>query len=230
MADFAHRAQARVVERGFFTQVYGWMAAALAVTGFMALAVSRNVAVQRFIFGNSVVFFGLIIGELALVMVLAGRLHRMSAQTATMLFVVYAVLNGLTLSSVFLVYTDATIARAFFVTAGMFAVMSVIGFTTKIDLSRMGSILFMALLGFIIASLVNLFLRSEALYWIITYVGVVIFVGLVAYDTQRIKAMAHAGFAEEESERKGAIYGALRLYLDFINLFLMLLRIFGRRR
>lgn len=229
MADYAQRAETNVAERTFFTQVYGWMAAALAVTGFMALAVTRSAAMQRFIFGNPLVFYGLIIGELVLVMVLVSRLNRMSAQTATTVFVVYALVNGLTLSAVFLAYTSATIARAFFVTAGMFAVMTVVGFTTKIDLTKLGSLLFMALLGFIIASLVNLFLQSEALYWIITYVGVVIFVGLIAFDTQRIKAMANAGFSGEETERKGAIFGALRLYLDFINLFLMLLRIFGRR-
>lgn len=229
MADVARRAEAQAAQRAFFTQVYGWMAAALAVTGFVALAVANSPAAQQLVFGNQFLFFGLIIGELALVMILVSRLQRMSAQAATTLFIVYALVNGITLSFVFLAYTEATIARAFFVTAGMFAAMTFVGYTTKIDLSRFGSILFMALIGFIIASLVNLFLRSEALYWIITYAGVIIFTGLVAYDTQRIKAMADAGFAEAETERKGAIFGALRLYLDFINLFLMLLRIFGRR-
>ncbi|MFW5688962.1 MAG: Bax inhibitor-1/YccA family protein [Spirochaetota bacterium] len=220
--------EARVQQ--FVQQVYGWMAAALALTGFVALAVSRSAAMQRFIFGTPFVFFGLIIGELLLVMWLATRIGRMSASTATTVFVGYSVLNGLTLSSIFLVYAEATIAQTFFVTAGVFGVMTLYGFFTKTDLTRMGNILGMALLGFIIASLVNLFLRSEGLYWLITYAGVAIFTGLVAYDSQRIKEMALAGAGEGEQGQKYAIMGALRLYLDFVNLFLLLLRIFGRRR
>ncbi len=216
--------------RAFVQQVYGWMAAALAVTGFVALAVSRSATMQQLIFGSRFVFFGLIIGELLLVMWLATRIGRMSAQTATTVFVGYSVLNGLTMSAIFLVYAQATIATAFFVTSGLFAVMTLYGFFTKTDLTRMGNILGMALVGFIIASLVNLFLRSEGLYWLITYAGVVIFTGLVGYDSQRIKEMALAGAGDDEEGRKYAIMGALRLYLDFVNLFLLLLRIFGRRR
>lgn len=216
--------------RAFVQQVYGWMAAALAVTGFVALAVSRSATMQQLIFGSRFVFFGLIIGELLLVMWLATRIGRMSAQTATTVFVGYSVLNGLTMSAIFLVYAQATIATAFFVTSGLFAVMTLYGFFTKTDLTRMGNILGMALVGFIIASLVNLFLRSEGLYWLITYAGVVIFTGLVGYDSQRIKEMALAGAGDDEEGRKYAIIGALRLYLDFVNLFLLLLRIFGRRR
>lgn len=221
-------ADARV--RAFVQQVYGWMAAALAVTGFVALAVSRSATMQQLIFGSRFVFFGLIIGELLLVMWLATRIGRMSAQTATTVFVGYSVLNGLTMSAIFLVYAQATIATAFFVTAGLFGVMTLYGFFTKTDLTRMGNILGMALVGFIIASLVNLFLRSEGLYWLITYAGVVIFTGLVGYDSQRIKEMALAGVGDDEEGRKYAIMGALRLYIDFVNLFLLLLRIFGRRR
>lgn len=229
----AYRAAGETADAGvraFVQQVYGWMAAALAVTGFVALAVSRSATMQQLIFGSRFVFFGLIIGELLLVMWLATRIGRMSAQTATTVFVGYSVLNGLTMSAIFLVYAQATIATAFFVTSGLFAVMTLYGFFTKTDLTRMGNILGMALVGFIIASLVNLFLRSEGLYWLITYAGVVIFTGLVGYDSQRIKEMALAGAGDDEEGRKYAIMGALRLYLDFVNLFLLLLRIFGRRR
>lgn len=228
-AERATRSEVQV--REFIQQVYGWMAAALALTGFVALAVSRAPAIQRVIFGSPIIFFGLIIGELALVMWLVTRIGRMSASTATTVFVGYSALNGVTLSSIFLVYAQATIAQAFFVTAGVFGVMTLYGFFTKTDLTKLGNILGMALVGFIIASLVNLFLRSEGLYWLITYAGVAIFTGLVAYDSQRIKEMALAGAGEEqESGRKYAVMGALRLYLDFVNLFLLLLRIFGRRQ
>lgn len=227
----AYRAEgADVRVRSFVQQVYGWMAAALAVTGFVALAVARSQTLQRIILGSPFVFFGLIIGELVLVMWLATRIGRMTASTATTVFVGYSVLNGLTMGAVFLAYAEATVAQAFFVTAGLFTVMTLYGFFTRTDLTRIGNILGMALLGFIIATVVNLFLRSEGLYWIITYVGVVIFVGLVAYDSQRIKEMALAGVGDDEEGRKYAIMGALRLYLDFVNLFLLLLRILGRRQ
>lgn len=228
----AYRTEARTDARvrGFLQQVYGWMAAALAVTGFVALAVSRSPAMQQAIFGSRFVFFGLIIGELVLVMWLATRISRMSVGTATTVFVGYSILNGLTMGAVFLAYAQATIATAFFVTAGLFGVMTLVGFFTNTDLTRLGGILTMALIGFVIASVVNLLLRSEGLYWILTYAGVVIFTGLVAYDSQRIKAMAMSGAGESEDGQKYAIMGALRLYLDFVNLFLLLLRIFGRRR
>ena len=216
--------------RAFVQRVYGWMAAALAVTGIVAYAVANSPQMQRFIFGNAFVFFGLIIGELILVMVLVRRIQVMTPGAATGSFVVYSLLNGLTLSAVFLAYTQGTIARAFFVAAGMFAVMTLYGFFTRRDLTRWGPLLGMALFGFIIASVVNLFLRCEAFYWIITYAGVVIFVGLIAYDSQRIKEMALAGVEDQEGGQNIAILGALRLYLDFVNLFLLLLRIFGRRR
>ncbi len=232
MAD-AFRAgaeQSDVRVRAFIQQVYGWMAAALAVTGFVALAVSRSDTLQRLIFGSQFVFFGLIIGELVMVMWLVTRIRHMSASTATTVFVAYSVLNGLTMGAIFLAYTQATVAQAFFVTAGLFMVMTLYGFFTNTDLTRLGNLLGMALLGFIIATVVNLFLRSEGLYWIITYAGVLIFVGLVAYDSQRIKEMALRGAGEGDDGQKHAIMGALRLYLDFVNLFLLLLRIFGRRR
>ena len=230
MTDAFRSEQTDVRVRAFVQQVYGWMAAALAVTGFVALAVSRSDALQRLIFGSQFVFFGLIIGELIMVMWLVTRIGHMSASTATTVFVAYSVLNGLTMGAIFLAYTQATIAQAFFVTAGLFMVMTLYGFFTNADLTRLGNLLGMALLGFIIATVVNLFLRSEGLYWIITYAGVLIFVGLVAYDSQRIKEMALAGVGEGEEGQKHAIMGALRLYLDFVNLFLLLLRILGRRR
>ena len=230
MADVYRAERADVRVRDFVQQVYGWMAAALAVTGFVALSVARSGALQRFIFGSPLIFFGLIIGQLLLVVWLSARISRMTASTATAVFVGYSALNGLTMSSIFLVYAEATIAQAFFVTAGLFAVMTMYGFFTRTDLTRMGNILGMALLGFIIATVVNLFLRSEGFYWLITYAGVVIFTGLVAYDSQRIKEMALSGVGAGDEGRRYAIMGALRLYLDFVNLFLLLLRLFGRRR
>ncbi len=223
-------ARANVQVRDFIQQVYGWMAAALAVTGFVALGVSRNAALQQIIFGSPVIFFGLIIGQLVLVVWLSARIGTMTASKATTVFVLYSILNGLTLSAIFLVYAEATIALAFFVTAGMFGVMTLYGFFTKTDLTRFGNILGMALVGFIIASVVNLFLRSEAFYWIVTYAGIAIFTGLIAYDSQRIKEMALAGVGRGDEGQRHAVMGALRLYLDFVNLFLLLLRVFGRRR
>ncbi len=175
-------------------------------------------------------FFGLIIAELGLVMTLSAAIGRLQATTATLMFFAYSALNGLTLSAIFIAYTSASIANTFFVTAGTFGAMSLYGYATKRDLTSWGSFLFMGLIGVIIASVVNIFLRSEMIYWVVTYAGVIVFVGLTAYDTQQIKAMALQGFGDEESERKGAVIGALRLYLDFVNLFLMLLNIFGRRR
>ena len=223
-------ARASVQVRDFVQQVYGWMAAALAVTGFVALAVSRSATMQQIIFGTPIVFYGLIIGQLVLVVWLSARIGRMSASTATTVFILYSMLNGLTLSAIFLVYAESTIALAFFVTAGMFGVMTLYGFFTKTDLTRFGNLLGMALLGFVIASVVNLFLRSEAFYWIVTYAGIVIFTGLIAYDSQRIKEMALAGVGRGDEGQRHAVMGALRLYLDFVNLFLLLLRVFGRRR
>ncbi len=230
MADAYGAQGADASVRSFVQQVYGWMTAALAVTGFVALAVARSPGLQRVIFSSPIVFFGLIIGELLLVMWLASRIQTMTISAATTTFIVYAILNGLTMGAVFLVYTEAVVAQAFFVTAGMFGAMTLVGFFTKTDLTRFGHWLRMALIGFLIATLVNLFFRSEGLYWLITFAGVLIFTGLVAYDSQRIKEMALAGYGDTEEGQKYAIMGALRLYLDFVNLFLLLLRLFGRRR
>jgi FtsH-binding integral membrane protein len=224
--------QAQILVNTFIRSVYNWMAIGLALTGVVAFYVSNSPSIQQLIFGNRLVFFGLIIGELALVFSLAARVNKMQASTATGLFVLYAVLNGATLSSIFLVYTQASITSTFFICAATFVACSVFGMTTKRDLTSMGGFLMMGLIGIIIASVVNMFLRSSGMSIIISYVGVIVFVGLTAYDTQKLKTMAldqPAGLGAGVI-RKGAILGALSLYLDFINLFLMLLRIFGSPR
>ena len=176
------------------------------------------------------VFLLLIIAEFALVASLAGWIMKMSAQVATLIFILYSALNGLTFSVIFLAYTADSIASTFFITAGTFAVMSAYGYFTKSDLTKFGSLLFMGLIGLIIASLVNMFFQNEMLYWITTYLGVFIFIGLIAYDTQKIKKMNVIGNEGTEEDKKEAILGALTLYLDFINLFLYMLRLFGRRK
>ena len=226
----AQRDRVAAVHGEFIRRVYNWMGLGLALTAAVALYTASNHALLSLIFSNSLVFFGLIIAELALVLILSAAIGRMQSSTGVFLFFLYSALNGLTLSVIFLAYTRASIANSFFVTAGTFGLMSFYGYTTQRDLTSWGSFLFMGLIGIILASLVNIFLRSPMVYWVLTYAGVLIFVGLTAYDTQKLKAMAMAGFADEETERKTAVLGALTLYLDFINLFLMLLRIMGSRR
>jgi hypothetical protein len=208
------------------------MGIGLALTGFIAYYVSTNEALIRLIFGNSFLFFGLLIAELALVFAISGMVQRMSAGTATALFVIYSALNGVTLSFIFLVYARASIFSTFFICAGTFAACSIYGWTTKRDLTSLGGFLLMGLFGIIIATVVNMFIRSSGMSMIISYIGVLVFVGLTAYDTQKIKNMALTQPAGLDGAviRKGAILGALSLYLDFINLFLMLLRIFGQSR
>ena len=221
--------QVRVNE--FIRSVYNWMAIGLALTGFIAYYVASTPALLNLILGNKILFFGLIIAELALVFTISARVHRMQASTATALFVLYAALNGATLSFIFIIYTRSSIASTFFVCAATFIACSIYGWTTKRDLTSMGGFLTMGLIGIIIASLVNLFIRSSAMHMIISYIGVLVFVGLTAYDTQSLKAMAISQPSDVGASaiRKGAILGALKLYLDFINLFLMLLRILGNR-
>ncbi len=222
--------QVAAIQGAFVRRVYNWMGLGLATTAVVSLYTASNTALLSWIFGNPTIFFGLIIAELGLVIALSAGIGRMQAATATMMFFLYSALNGMTLSVIFLAYTSASIASTFFVTAGTFGAMSLYGHTTQRDLTSWGSFLTMGLIGVILASLVNLYFRSEAVYWLVTYAGIVVFVGLAAYDAQKIKAMALQGFGDEESGRKGAVIGALRLYLDFINLFLLLLRILGRRR
>lgn len=211
-------------------KVYLWMTLALAITGVTSMVVLSN---ERFIFTileNQVLFWGLIIGELVLVFVISGMIHKISITTATLLFVLYSVINGLTLSPLLYAFTETSIAKVFFITAGTFGVMSLIGYTTKTDLSSIGKILFMALIGLIIATLVNLFMHSSTLDLIISYAGVVIFVGLTAWDTQKIKNMLATCEEPNEQAHKIALLGSLTLYLDFINLFIYLLRILGDRK
>ena len=221
------------VQRGkarFITKVFGWMSVALAITGAMAMYTATSESLLSFVFGSKITFFGLIILELVLVGFLSARIRRMNASTATAIFVGYSLLNGLTLSSIFLVYTSSSIATTFFITAGTFAVFALVGYTTKTDLTRLGSLLFMAVIGIIIASVVNMFLGSSQLDYIISFVGVLVFTGLVAYDTKKIKEMNIIGNERTDEDRKEAIMGALTLYLDFINLFIFLLRLFGDRK
>jgi FtsH-binding integral membrane protein len=219
--------RADAAEAAFFRKVYNWMVAGLALTGLMAYITASSATLQQIVFGNSFVFLLLIIAELAMVFTLASRINRLTASTASLMFIIYSLLNGLTLSVIFLAYAQTTLTTAFLVTAGTFAVMSVYGYTTGKSLASWGGFLSMGLIGIIIASVVNIFLHSQMVYWLVTYAGVLIFVGLTAYDTQRLKNMAAAGFDGEEIESKAAVMGALTLYLDFINLFLMLLRLFG---
>jgi len=214
----------------FMRKVYAFMATGLLATGLTALLVSSSPAAIRFIFGNPIVFFGLIIGELAMVWSISGLSQRLSAAGAGALFYLYAIMNGLTLSAIFIVYTRSSIASTFFVTAGTFGSMSLYGLVTRRDLTSVGNFMMMGLIGLIIASVVNLFLQSPMIYWLTTCMGVLIFVGLTAYDTQKIKQLNIIGNAGTGEDHKEAIHGALVLYLDFINLFLFLLRILGRRR
>jgi hypothetical protein len=226
------KTQVQVRVNSFVRSVYNWMAIGLGLTGVVAYSVANMPEVRNVIFGSGMVFFGLIIAQLALVFTLSARIHRMQSGTATLLFVLYSVLNGATLSSIFLAYAQASITSTFFVCSATFVACSVYGWTTRRDLTSLGGFLTMGLIGIVIASLVNLFVQSSAVSTIVSYIGVLVFVGLTAYDTQDIKNMAMSQPADIDAGavRKGAILGALKLYLDFINLFLMLLRIFGGRR
>ena len=218
-----------VSEYEVIKSVYTWMCGALAVTGLMAYYVSTNFAIQQVIFGNQFVFFGMIIAEIALVLGLSAAINKLSALTATIMFLVYSVLNGALLSTVFLVYEMGSIATVFFITAGTFGAMAVYGTVTKTDLTKVGNICFMALIGIIIASIVNIFLKNGMMDMIISIIGVLIFVGLTAYDSQKIKAMLWNAEVNDTTQ-KLAVLGALTLYLDFINLFLKLLALFGKRK
>lgn len=209
-------------------KVYLWMTMALVITGFTAYGVATSPAILSAILMNKMLFFGLIIGEFALVIGLSAAINRLSLSMATLMFVLYSVINGATLSVIFLAYTMSSIANVFFITAGTFAAMAFIGYTTKKDLSGMGKMLMMALIGLIIATVVNLFLRSTGLQLIVSYIGVLVFVGLTAYDTQKIKQMLMMAEDTGETAQKLALLGALSLYLDFVNMFLYLLRIFGK--
>lgn len=211
--------------------VYLWMTFALAMTGLTAAAVATQPQIQQMIFGNPVAFWGCAIAELVLVIVFSARIMSMSLTTAGLVFAAYSILNGVTMSFIFMAYTMESIATTFFITAGTFGAMSLVGYTIKKDLGTMGRILFMALIGVIIATVVNMFVHSSALQFGISILGVLIFTGLTAYDTQKIKMMVEMyGDQPDEGVMKLALLGSLTLYLDFINLFLYLLRFFGNSR
>lgn len=211
------------------SKVYLWMTLALVVTGLTAYYVANTPAILYAIVSNQIAFWGLFIGELVLVFVLSSRIMRLSFVTASLMFVAYSVMNGVFFSFIFLAYTEQSIATTFLITAGTFGAMSLFGFVTKRDLSAMGRILFMLLIGLIIATVVNIFMKAEGLTLILNYAGVVIFVGLTAYDTQSIKQMLQE-HGDKEGAEKIALLGSLSLYLDFINLFIYLLRFFGESR
>lgn len=210
-------------------KVYVWMTLALVITAFTAYAVATSPGLLMAIVGNRFVLLGLIVAELALVVGISGAINRLSLAVATLMFVLYSVINGATLSVVFLAFTMSSITSVFFITAGTFATMALVGYTTKKDLTSMGRMLFMALIGLVIATVVNMFMRSSGLDMILNYVGVLVFVGLTAYDTQKIKEQLMMADNMGEAAQKVALVGALTLYLDFINLFLYLLRILGKR-
>ncbi len=217
-------------ERSFLSQVFFWMSMGLALTGIVAGWMAMNPSLVVAFARNTGLFVILALVQLGIVFWLSSQVMRLSIMAATTGFSVYATLNGILFSSIFLIYTGASIASTFLVTSGMFAAVSVYGFTTKRDLTSVGSFAFMALIGIILASLVNWFLKSEAFYWVITYIGIAVFTALTAYDVQKLKSIHQQGFQSAELIKKAALLGALALYLDFINLFLLLLRVTGRRR
>ncbi len=229
--DSITRSYEHSAQLSLFRQIYLWMAMALAITGFMALLVAGSPALLGMIFSSKLTFFGLIIAELALVWYLSARIRRMSFTTATLMFIFYSMLNGAVLSSIFVLYTASSIASTFFVTACTFGVMCVYGYLAKRDLTSIGNICLMAVIGLIIAGIVNIFLQNNMMSLVISGIGVLVFVGLTAYDTQKIKQMLFTERTEvNDSTKKTALLGSLTLYLDFINLFLYLLRFLGNRR
>ncbi len=214
----------------FLARVYAWMTAGLLTTALAAFVTLSSPDFLRMVVGNRVLFFGLMIAELGLVVWLSGLVGRLSSTAAGAVFLFYSALNGVTLSVVFLAFTSASIVSTFVVTAGTFGAMSVYGLVTKRELDGLGSFAFMGLVGVVLASVVNLFLRNDMLGFVVSCAGVIVFVALTAYDTRKLRAMATAVDGRSEEGRRGAVSGALALYLDFINLFLMLLNLFGRRR
>ena len=216
-------------QQRFMVRVYNWMTSGLVITGLVAYSVASTPAILQLVM-NPIVLIVLVVAQLGLVFWLASRVMQMSAPQATGVFLLYSALTGVTLSFVFIAYTAGSLTSTFLVTAGTFGAMSFYGYTTSRDLTSWGSFLFMGLIGIIIASVVNIFLQSPMLYWMVTYAGVLIFVGLTAYDTQKIKEMNILGNEGTGEDTKEAVRGALTLYLDFINLFLMLLRLMGQRR
>lgn len=234
---YSSNAYSKAVDFGktLMARVYLWMFVALIISALTAMYTHTSglffTEVEgRMVLQNQGLFWFAIIAEFALVFILSLALNRMSAIVATVMFLAYSALNGLTLSMVLMAYTTSSVVNCFFVTAGTFGAMSFVGFTTKQDLSKFGSYLFMALIGVIIASVINIFARSSMFEWIISFVGLAVFIGLTAYDTNKLRMMSESVPADSEQGKKFAIYGALQLYLDFINIFLYLLRLFGERK
>lgn len=222
---------AKAAQSALFRSVYLWMTLALAITGFTAMYIAKSYTFLEMIAQNSMMFWGLLIVEIGLVMYLSARIQRISFTTATLLFIAYSIVNGLTLSILFMVYTMSSIATTFFITAGTFGAMALFGYITKKDLTRIGSLCGMAVIGLIIAMIVNMFLHNSMMDMVISGIGVLVFVGLTAYDSQKIKQMLTGNDIEiNETTQKIALMGALTLYLDFINLFIYLLRLFGDRK
>lgn len=213
--------------QSYITRVYAWMFLALLITAIVSGLTISSERAMTLIYGNPAVLIVLLISELLAVWVLASRIETMAPQTARFLFVIYSVLNGITLSWIFVTYTERSITSTFFISAVMFGVMSFYGYVTNRDLTSAGNILTMALVGIILASIVNIFFKNPAIYWITNIVGVIVFVGLIAFDTQKIRKLADDKFFYNGNS---AIIGALALYLDLVNLFLLLLRMFGKRR
>lgn len=230
--DTSHSAEINEGLRSFMLRIYNYMAIGLSLTGVVAYLVASSPTLTNIFLANQVVFWIAALAPIGLVFFLGAKIQSMSGATAQSVFWIYAALNGLSLGSIFLIYTGASIAKVFFISAGTFAAMSLYGYTTKRDLTGMGSFLFMGLIGLILASVVNIFFASPGLSFVISIVGVLIFVGLTAYDTQKLKSIYLSGIEEhgQEAVMKTSILGALSLYLDFLNLFLFLLRFMGERR
>lgn len=216
----------------FLAKVFNWMAIGLGLTGVIAFVVANTPAALEIFILNPMMRWGVILGELGLVFYLSARIQKISPQTATALFLIYSALNGITLSVLLLIYTATSVTATFFITAGMFGAMAIYGLVTKRDLSGLGSFMFMGLVGMIIASIVNIFLQSSMMAWMVSGMGVLVFTGLTAYDVQKITQIGASGIMQEGEAaiRKGAILGALALYLDFINLFISLLHFLGASR
>lgn len=217
-------------QRSFITKVYGWMTFALTITGTTSYYVYQNPAIISTLSSNVYILMAIFIGELIIVGTLSLLIKKMSVFIAIVIFILYSLLNGLTFSLLFLLFTKESIAIAFFITAGIFGAMSLYGFTTKKNLTGIGALSMMSIIGFIIASIVNyFFFPNKTFYWIVSFIGVIAFVGLTAYDTQKIKELNIIGNEGTDEDKKEAIMGALTLYLDFVNLFLLILRFTGRK-
>jgi FtsH-binding integral membrane protein len=222
--------RAIVAVNSYLPKVYKWMAIGLMLTAIASLLTLSVPALQQLVFGSRGTYLILVFADLGLVMYLMARINRISAATATTMFMAYSLLNGVTFAAIFAIYTSSSIVSTFMITAGTFGTMSLYGYVTKRDLTGIGNFLMMGLFGVIIASVVNFFLHSAMISWITSYLGVFIFIGLTAHDTQKLKRIGATGFANGEHQSKATIMGALTLYLDFINLFLFLLRLIGTKQ